>query len=150
MKTVNLRVRLPMTTISSAYAQLCDFNRYQTLCQSVRKITVDRLDDVTTLTNWEVDFQNGILKWKERDTFDPVNHRIHFEQTEGDIEHFSGAWHVHQQAQDSVIEFTSCFDLGMPMLSDMLDPVAEKAIHDNIHSILSGLFPLGVFEDAHS
>ncbi|MGO1271166.1 MAG: SRPBCC family protein, partial [Pseudomonas helleri] len=107
----------------------------------VRNITIDKVSDQVSLTSWEVNFHSGILKWQERDTFNAHTREIHFEQMTGDVDHFSGTWQVLPDGKDAVITFESRFDLGLPMLADMLDPVAHKAIRDNIHSIITGLFP---------
>jgi ribosome-associated toxin RatA of RatAB toxin-antitoxin module len=139
MKQIQVHSRLPRNNADEAFALLCDFSAYPEYCDSVRSVQVQTVNE-ETLSSWEVDFQSGILKWQERDTFDRVNREIRFEQVAGDIDHFSGTWSVHAHEQGSELFFRAQFDLGIPMLSDMLDPIAQKAIEENIQSIIRGLF----------
>lgn len=141
MKEVTVRAHIPHACADEVFSVIRDFGNYVTLCDSVRSIVVEPVDDQVSLTSWEVNFHSGILKWQERDTFDAAQRAIHFEQIAGDVDHFSGSWHVMADGNDALVHFQSHFDLGLPMLADMLDPVAQKAIRDNIHSIITGLFP---------
>ncbi|KDN97933.1 MULTISPECIES: type II toxin-antitoxin system RatA family toxin [Pseudomonas] len=147
MKEVRLNAFIPRQSADEVYAAISNFSAYPQYCTSVRKIDVKNLSENVTLTDWEVNFHNGILKWQEHDTFDPSNRQISFRQTAGDIDHFSGSWHVEADGNDATIAFDSCFDLGLPMLADMLDPVAEQAISENIRAIISGLFPASYIKD---
>lgn len=141
MKEVTVRARIPRACADETFSVIRDFGNYVELCDSVRSIIVEPVDEHVSLTSWEVNFHSGILKWQERDTFDTERREIHFEQIAGDVDHFSGTWQVTPDGSDTLIHFHSRFDLGLPMLADMLDPVAQKAIRDNIQSIISGLFP---------
>ena len=58
-------------------------------------------------------------------------------------------WRVAATEEGTEIEFTAEFDLGMPTLADILDPVAESALRDNIILILAGLLgAVGLVETA--
>ncbi|MCG8296409.1 SRPBCC family protein [Pseudomonas entomophila] len=147
MKEVSLNAYVPSQSAEQVYAAISNFSLYPQLCESVRNIEIESIDDNQVLSNWEVNFHSGILKWQERDVFDPANLHIHFRQTAGDIDHFSGYWQVSEAPEGASIAFHSCFDLGMPMLADMLDPVARQAIRDNISAIINGLFPNSQIKD---
>ncbi|MGY4523652.1 type II toxin-antitoxin system RatA family toxin [Pseudomonas sp. UBA4617] len=141
MNEVSLNAHVPSQSAQQVYAAISNFSVYPQLCESVRNIEIETIAEHEVLSHWEVNFHSGILKWQERDVFDRDNLHIHFRQTAGDIEHFSGSWQVSETDGGASIAFRSCFDLGLPMLADMLDPVARQAIHDNISAIIQGLFP---------
>ncbi|QOQ77179.1 SRPBCC family protein [Pseudomonas poae] len=141
MQEVNIQAHIPHACADEVFASISDFSNYVIQCKPVLKITVEKVSEYVSLTSWEVEFHSGILKWQERDTFNPQTREIHFEQFAGDVDHFSGTWQVLPDGKDSIITFKSRFDLGLPMLADMLDPVAKTAIRDNINSIITGLFP---------
>ena len=62
---------------------------------------------------------------------------------------FRGVWRVAATEAGTEIEFTAEFDLGMPTLADILDPVAESALRDNIIVTLAGLLgAVGLVEPA--
>jgi ribosome-associated toxin RatA of RatAB toxin-antitoxin module len=140
MNQISLQVDVAEQRPAEVFAALRDFAAYPKLCRSVRSVQVKSQSANEAVSDWEVNFQAGILKWRERDLFNNERREIAFEQIAGDIDHFSGLWRVVPQSDGSRIHFDARFDLGIPMLSDMLDPVAKKAIEDNIHSIIHGLF----------
>ena len=92
------------------------------------------------MSSWETNFRNGILRWSEIDVLDPATLTIAFQQTEGDIDLFLGHWKVKPFGEGAVIDFFAQFDMGMPSLSHILDPIAEQALRENIIAILQGLF----------
>lgn len=140
MKTVNVEASVTGLAPEQIYPVLCNFEMYAELCSAVRSVQVEEEGDDQLVSSWEVNFQTGVLKWKERDLFDHQNKEIRFHQIAGDIDAFSGTWRVTQGDGASRINFDASFDLGIPMLSDMLDPVAAGAIRDNIRQIIGSLF----------
>lgn len=140
MNEISLQMDIPDQSPEEVFAALRDFSAYPRLCPAVRGVQVQSQSEHEAISSWEVNFQAGILKWSERDQFDPVQRKISFDQLTGDIDQFSGVWRVAEAQAGSRIHFDARFDLGLPMLADMLDPVAKKAIEDNIRSIVHGLF----------
>ena len=124
-----------------AYRLLSDFDAYPRYMSSVRSVSVRDRSQEGCLSAWEVEFREGTLKWVERDTFRPAEHRIDFEQIEGDLLVFKGSWQVTPAAEEqSDILFQSVFDLGIPSLAAFLEPVAEDALVENVAKVLRGLF----------
>lgn len=131
---------------------LQDFESYPRLTPAVREVHIlDRTPEVIT-SRWAVNFRGGVLQWVERDLIDPVARTIAFDQLEGDFHRFSGVWTVSAQGDRTVVEFSSEFDLGMATLAQILNPVAMRALQENISLLLRGLFgdhlePQGHVED---
>lgn len=137
MEVVNRMPDLPATL---AYGRISSFEAYPTYTRAVRRVEVlDRLEADRSVSSWEVSFNDGILRWTEEDRFQPEERRILFRQLHGDLEHFEGEWQVEEEGTGCAIRFSASFDLGVPTLADMLEPVAEQALRDNIELILSGL-----------
>lgn len=129
----------------AVFADLADFPGYVSRAPSVRNVSMGEGNATST---WEVSFRNGVLRWVEQDTFDVVARQITFSQIEGDLESFEGFWRVvpiddmaDSAAHGSRIVFWARFDLGVPGLSEFLDPVAERALQENIGELLGSLFP---------
>lgn len=118
---------------------IADFGRYPEMTDAVRSVQVEELPDGRLASEWEVNFRSGILRWSEEDRLDPEQGRIRFEQTGGDFAHFSGEWILRDAPDGAVVGFLARFDLGIPSLSAMLDPIAENALCENITKILTGL-----------
>lgn len=124
----------------SALERLQQFQRYAELADAVISVEVEQSDETTMVSTWTVRFRRGIMRWTERDQLLVEEKKIVFEQISGDFTHFAGAWHVEATANGARIGFEADFDLGIPSLSELLSPLAKAALHDNVVSIMAGLF----------
>ena len=139
MRTVLLRLHVPDKPASDVYRTLADFERYPELSDAVRSVAVTEVSENHTISNWEVTFRTGLLRWTEEDTFDPGTLSITFRQLEGDAAVFDGSWRCVDAGQDSEIVFCARLDMGIPSLADALEPIAVRTLIDNIVSIVRGL-----------
>lgn len=139
MRQLEIGVIVPDRGVKETYDILCDFKRYPDHTPEVRSVVIES-NNGERFSTWETTFRNGLLRWKERDMFDPESNTIGFEQTEGDIEHFSGWWKIAGENGGSKVRFWAQFDMGIPSLSNIIDPIAEQALRENIIAILRGLF----------
>ena len=139
MRTVRLRLHVPRKSASDVYATLADFERYPLLCEAVQSVTVTDMSEHHTVSQWEVTFRAGLLRWTEEDTFDPSALTITFHQLEGDIAVFDGSWQCVDTAHGSEVLFVATLDMGIPSLADALEPIAARTLIANIVSIVRGL-----------
>jgi ribosome-associated toxin RatA of RatAB toxin-antitoxin module len=139
MRTVRLRLHVPRKSASDVYATLANFEQYPTLCEAVQKVAVTEVSGNLTVSQWEVTFRAGLLRWTEEDTFDPAALTITFRQLEGDIAVFDGSWQCVDAAQGSEVLFSARLDMGIPSLADALEPIAARTLIANIISIVRGL-----------
>lgn len=126
------------------YDRLADFARYPELAPSVLGVDVDATtedDGVPSChSHWEVTFRNGVMRWTEVDRFHRDRLAIEFEQESGDLALLRGRWLVVANGDDAAIEFELEFDLGLPGLETFLEPVAERALLENVTEIVTRLF----------
>ena len=139
MRTVRLRLHVPHQSASDVYATLANFEQYPTLCEAVQNVAVTEVSGNLTVSQWEVTFRAGLLRWTEEDTFDPGTLTITFRQLEGDIAIFDGSWQCVDAAQGSEVLFSARLDMGIPSLADALEPIAARTLIANIISIVRGL-----------
>jgi ribosome-associated toxin RatA of RatAB toxin-antitoxin module len=139
MRTVRLRLNVPDKSARDVYRTLADFERYPELSDAVRNVAVTEVSENHTVSQWEVTFRAGLLRWTEEDTFDPDALSIAFRQLEGDAAVFDGSWQCVDTARGSEIEFAARLDMGIPSLADALEPIAVRTLIDNIVSIVHGL-----------
>ena len=139
MRIVSLRIHVPDRSASEVYETLADFERYPELSDAVRSVVVTEVSENLTVSQWEVTFRAGLLRWTEEDTFDPDALTITFRQLEGDVAVFDGSWQCVDAAQGSEIVFAARLDMGIPSLADALEPIAVRTLIDNIVSIVRGL-----------
>ena len=139
MRHIEVQANAVGRTAAEVYRIICDFERYQEYSDAVRNVTITDTHEDYSVSKWEVNFREGILKWTEKDYFTPDTFSIRFQQIEGDAEHFSGQWLLADTEKGCLIRFIADFDMGIPSLSDLIDPIAEQALRENIQSILTGL-----------
>ncbi|MDB5502870.1 MAG: cyclase [Tardiphaga sp.] len=142
MRQVDVLGKVAGLTCAEIYARLADFAIYPKYSPAVRSVVVSAGDDGRFYSEWEVSFREGILRWKEEDIFMPAAYRLRFSQIEGDIESFDGEWSVVADGPGGcLVRFSCAFDMGIPGLNDILEPIAEQALRDNARSIIKGLVP---------
>ncbi len=144
MPDVAVTAAVPGAAPDEVFAAVADFGSYADHTATVREVVVTPLEDGGVESAWEVNFRSGVLAWTERDVVDPDARRIDFEQVDGDFVHFTGTWAVEPDGDGAVVRFTASFDLGMPSLAPMIDPIAVRTLVDNVQAILSGLLGPGV------
>lgn len=140
MKQVEILAQIGDTCASDVFRTISDFQRYPLYTDAVRAVNILSSSPESTLSSWEVNFRQGILQWTEEDRFDPATHTIYFNQVEGDAEHFSGHWRVTEDDRLCRIHFLAQFDMGIPTMKDIVEPIAERTLRENIQSIIDGLF----------
>ncbi|TDD79193.1 SRPBCC family protein [Actinomadura rubrisoli] len=143
MRHFALNAHLTGFSADEAYARISTFDAFVDYSDVIREISVTAEAGGEALSSWEVNFYDGILRWTERDTFDPAARTIAFEQTTGDMDTFHGRWAVLRTADGVTVEFTASFDLGMPFIADVLDPIALDALDATISRLMTGLFGPG-------
>jgi ribosome-associated toxin RatA of RatAB toxin-antitoxin module len=126
------------------YSRLADFGRYPELAPSVLGVELDGATEAdgaaSARSTWEVTFRNGVMRWQEIDHFHRDRLAIEFEQEDGDLAVLRGSWLVAAEGDDATITFELEFDLGLPGLETFLEPVAERALRDNMTEIVHRLF----------
>jgi ribosome-associated toxin RatA of RatAB toxin-antitoxin module len=126
------------------YSRLADFGRYPEFAPSVLGVDLDGGSEAdganSCQSTWEVTFRKGVLRWTETDYFRRDRMTIDFEQENGDLALLRGRWLVVPNDADATIEFELEFDLGLPGLEKYLEPVAEKALLENMQEIVRHLF----------
>jgi ribosome-associated toxin RatA of RatAB toxin-antitoxin module len=139
MPTVTIDARSTSLGPDEVFRRISDFPRYAEYTEAVREVHIDRTDGDVVTSTWLVNFRNGVLRWTERDRIDAQRRTIDFEQLEGDFAEFTGSWQVQAAGEATALTFSADFDLGMPSLAAMIDPIAEQALRDNMRLILRGL-----------
>ncbi|HJQ47454.1 MAG TPA: SRPBCC family protein [Amycolatopsis sp.] len=139
MRRVRLEALVPNADAGTVFERISDFPRYADYTDAVREVRVGQVDGKLVSSSWSVNFRNGVLCWSERDRIDADALRIDFEQTDGDFDRFDGAWQVARVGEDVTVVFVAEFDLGMPSLAAIIDPIAERALRDTMIAIMRGL-----------
>jgi ribosome-associated toxin RatA of RatAB toxin-antitoxin module len=123
-----------------ALRHVTDFARWPDASDAVRSVTVETQPDGSEISEWEVTFRQGLMRWSERDWLDPERLEAAFDLIEGDPLMFRGTWRARPDGTACELTFDAEFDLGMPSLGHVLDPIAVEAVEDAIAGVLRGLY----------
>jgi hypothetical protein len=140
MPQVSVRTRVPGGDRRDVLARTVDFARWPEMSDSVLSVRVERDGGSTSTSWWEVTFREGILKWSQRDEADLDAGVVKFDLIEGDPLTFRGTWRADALGDDCALTLDAEFDLGMPSLGHVLDPMAVEALEDAVASVSRGLF----------
>jgi ribosome-associated toxin RatA of RatAB toxin-antitoxin module len=140
MPEVTLDVHIPDSQAEEVFDRLRDFAAYPEYTDAIREVRVTEVDEATIDSKWSANFRNGVLCWSERDRIDPSALTIEFTQIDGDFERFEGGWYVEQDGTGTTARFTAVFDLGIPSLASLIDPIASRTLLETIGLIARGLF----------
>ena len=142
MREVRITCSVPSAP-DDAFAAVSDLERFPELCPDVREVNVSEVDG-RRQSAWKVKFRGGMLEWTEQDEPDPATRTLTFRQLHGDFKEFFGEWRVEPRDSGSAVVFNASFDLGIPALRAVLEPIAAKSLHTNMSAVLRGLFGAGV------
>jgi hypothetical protein len=122
----------------TALRRVTDYRRWPEASEAVHSVEVQATGASSSLSRWEVSFRGGLMRWTERDDWCALEQR--FSLVEGDPQDFTGAWTAAARDGGCTLQLAGEFDLGMPSLRHVLDPIAIEALEEAITDVLEVLF----------
>jgi ribosome-associated toxin RatA of RatAB toxin-antitoxin module len=139
MPLVEVEALIP-ASVQRVWQLVNDVESYPALMEPVLSLDLLESGDGYRITAWKVDLKGCVMRWVEREDTDSERFRIDYRQVEGDLEQFEGHWQLRQvSASETSVALAVRFEIGMPLLADMLNPIAERAIQENSRSMLRSL-----------
>lgn len=123
----------------AVYELAKDFPAFAPYMPDVRSIQVVERGEASTVTAWDVAVMGRPFRWTERDEFDDEALVIRYRQIEGDLSKFEGEWHFAAVEDGVRVTLSVDFELGIPMLAALLNPVLIKAVQHNADQLLHAL-----------
>jgi len=135
---IDLEIRAP---IDRVWETVVDIERYQDSMDTVRSVRiVEQNDECRRRAAWSVLLKGSILEWEEEEHLDRETHTVVFKQLRGDLEHFDGHWTLEAIGlEQTKVVFEVVFEIGIPMLAEMLNPVAQRSLQENCTEMLRGI-----------
>lgn len=126
--------------LDDVWGWINDIERHPSLMEPVISVEVLERSADHRIAAWEVELKGCVMRWVEREDLHPDRHRIDYHQIDGDLQTFAGFWQLAPANPSATTATLSVeFEIGTPMLSEMLNPVAERAIRENSRSMLRAL-----------
>jgi len=117
---------------------LREFQRYPDFAEHVISVEITKEGPAYKESAWVVLFNGNQLRWSERDYIDDKNHVISFEQIDGDLAVWRGTLSVSTKPECTATYVVE-FNLGVPSLDDLLNPLGVQAVRVNCEQILDAV-----------
>lgn len=140
LQHVEMAARHPDLTPERFMEILRDPHANIELVGTIQSIRLEPQPDGSRISHWETKFRRGLLRWSQRDVFDDATHTMHFELIEGDLETMSGSWSAEATDHGCRIRFVSDFDLGVPTMQNIIDPIAVRALRESVRAQAKEVF----------
>ncbi len=140
MPSVTLDVEI-QADADRVWAAVVDVERYPAVMDHVRWSRIDSVEsEAKRHTAWSIVLKGSILEWEENEYLDHEARVMRFEQTAGDMDVFTGSWTVTERGPGLThVVLVIEFEIGIPLLADMLNPVAIRALRSNCNDMLMGV-----------
>ncbi|HEV7673715.1 MAG TPA: SRPBCC family protein [Candidatus Angelobacter sp.] len=139
MPLVEVNAVMP-ASVERVWGVMNDVEAYPRIMNHVRSVKVLEHGSNYRRTAWEMELKGCALRWTEREEIDAEHHRIEYQSIEGDMAQFEGFWRLDPLSDGTCRATLSVlFDIGIPLMSDMLNPVAERAIRESSLLMLTSI-----------
>jgi coenzyme Q-binding protein COQ10 len=137
---VLIQARADERDCREALRRVTDYRTWAEASEAICSVRVQEQGDGMSVSTWEVTFRGGLMRWSEQDRLDLDALTQSFELIEGDPHGFTGTWTVEPTEDGCRLTMDGLFDLGMPSLSHVLDPIAVEALEDAVAEVVQSLF----------
>lgn len=130
----SMNARLPMACEpEQVWDALLDYTSYSDYMAGVNKIEILDEDGGRRTSSWTVELKGSEMEWEQEDRISIEDRRIEFHQTDGDLNSYEGYWQVHANELEVSVEF----DIGLPLVAEMIHPAVAKAIEGYAGAIVA-------------
>jgi ribosome-associated toxin RatA of RatAB toxin-antitoxin module len=133
-----LDIRAPAVRVWEA---VLDIESYPASMENVRSVEIrERISPTEHRSAWSIALKGSILQWIEHDAIDHEAMVMRFTQVSGDLSMFDGHWRVREDEPGlTTVSFAVLFEIGIPLLAEMLNPVAKRSLQENCAEMLMGV-----------
>jgi ribosome-associated toxin RatA of RatAB toxin-antitoxin module len=135
---IDITIQAPVDRV---WATVAEIERYQESMETVRSVKIlEQHGEHHRRAAWSVLLKGSVLQWEEEEELDPENRLVAFKQIRGDLEYFDGQWRLEELGPEKTrVIFEVSFEIGIPMLAEMLNPVAQRSLQENCTEMLRGI-----------
>lgn len=132
---ITMEIRAPA---KSVWETVLDIESYPSTMENVRSVLIcEQISSTEHRSAWSIALKGAILEWVEHDVIDHPTMVMSFSQVSGDLSMFEGQWRLVERSPElTEVSFEVVFEIGIPLLAEMLNPVATRSLHDNCAEML--------------
>ncbi|WP_433192822.1 type II toxin-antitoxin system RatA family toxin [Nocardia sp. CA-107356] len=116
---------------------LLDCESYPDYMGGVNEVEIIDTEGPRRTSSWVVELKGSEMEWEQEDLIDPDRQRIEFHQVDGDLNVYQGYWQIHRDAEGGELELNVEFDIGLPLVAEMIHPAIAKALEGYAGSIVT-------------
>ncbi|MET7615516.1 SRPBCC family protein [Streptomyces sp. NPDC005408] len=124
-------------TPDQVWKVLLDCEAFPSYMEGVNEVTITGEEDGRRTSSWVVELKGSEMEWDQEDVIHPDLRRLEFRQTDGDLAHYEGYWQVVEGSDGVGLELNVEFDIGLPMVAEMIHPAVAKALEGYQQGIVS-------------
>ncbi|MEJ8634763.1 MULTISPECIES: type II toxin-antitoxin system RatA family toxin [Streptomyces] len=107
---------------------LLDIEAFPSYMEGVNEVEITEEDGDRRTSSWVVELKGSEMEWDQEDVIDAGRRRVEFRQTDGDLANYEGYWQIVEDAEGVGLELKVEFDIGLPMVAEMIHPAVAKAL----------------------
>lgn len=140
MSAVELEVEV-RAPIESVWSVVVDIERYPNSMANVRSVDIIAVEGTSVRkSSWSVTLKNSLLRWTQVEQIDSDRFVLAFRQVGGDLEHLEGSCRLEKRdANVTLVRLHMTFEIGIPVLGRILNPVAQRALRESCRDMLLGI-----------
>ncbi len=138
MPIVRSEVKITGVDRKTVWESVSAFDKYPASMPDVLSVIFLERTEFFALTTWTILLNGSELSWTEKEVFTPFE-SITFDSVDGDLELFRGEWSIKEISDGLTVSLEIEFDLGIPSLADVLNPIGVQAIQTNSTSMLEAI-----------
>lgn len=117
------------STPDQVWKVLLDYEAFPDFMDGVNEVTINGGEGDRRTSSWVVELKGSEMEWDQEDVFDHAARRWEFRQSDGDLAQYEGYWQVSEgDSGGAVLELKVEFDIGLPLVADMIHPAVAKAL----------------------
>ncbi|MET9670429.1 SRPBCC family protein [Streptomyces sp. NPDC006475] len=115
-------------TPDNLWKVLLDIEAFPSYMEGVNEVEITEEDGDRRTSSWVVELKGSEMEWDQEDVIDAGRRRVEFRQTDGDLANYEGYWQIVEDAEGVGLELKVEFDIGLPMVAEMIHPAVAKAL----------------------
>jgi len=138
MPSIERSIFIPVD-LKTVYELAKDLPAFVDYLPAVRSITVVERGNNYLVTDWDLDVAGRSYRWRERDEFHDYARAIRYRLVVGDLSRYEGEWRFDQAGDGVQVRLFVDFEVGVPMLGALLDPMFARGVEENKEQLLRAL-----------
>ena len=131
MPRVRVTYEYPSQRIEHIWQLVVNVASYPDFMDHVVAVNIEDGDSSNRICLWKVLFNGNELEWREENRVDHSQYVMSYHLIEGDLSELRGRTTLEAEGNKALLHYDVYFDLGIPSLADLLNPLGEKEIRKN-------------------